>query len=163
MGGGAADMERKDDSSQITDAFTANNQLSISVHTPNIFEEINRFFDEYSQAFSRLDVDGITAMFVLPFVSFHEMEPTVWGPYEGPVLYEVTRSIMSHYKDKGVTKMVHSVSALLPMGHNMASVVISWTAHRQNQTPWIYDSGYHLVRKDGQWKIYGVVQFDTRF
>ncbi|SFN44058.1 hypothetical protein SAMN05660284_01489 [Formivibrio citricus] len=136
---------------------------TVETDRAQLVEEIGEFFEVYGQAFSRLDVDGITAMFTLPFTSFHEMTPSQWGINEGPVLYEVTRSILNHYKERGITGMTYRLASLLAMGRDMASVVVTWTAHCQDRTSWNYDSGYHLIRQDGQWKIYGVIQFDERF
>ncbi|MBS1155557.1 MAG: hypothetical protein H6R07_1481 [Proteobacteria bacterium] len=127
---------------------------------PFIYESIWQFFDGYRKVYSCLDVDGVTARFTLPFTAFHHGEPSSWNQQEAELLYAVTDSLLNYFRSQNVVDISGKLESVLPMGRHMASAVMTWTARRQDQTAWVFNTGYHLIRTEDSWKIYGVIQFD---
>ncbi len=123
-------------------------------------DSIQQFFSDYRTVYSRLDVDGVTAYFALPFTAFHHGEPSSWNEREADLLYAVTNSLLNYFRTQNVVDISGTLGSVLPMGNNMASAIMTWTARRQDETAWVFNTGYHLVRTAAGWKIYGVIQFD---
>lgn len=123
-------------------------------------ESIQQFFADYRSVYSRLDVDGVTAHFALPFTAFHHGEPSSWNEQEADLLYAVTDSLLNYFRAQNVVDISGKLESVLPIGNNMASAIMIWTARRQDETAWVYSTGYHLIRTTEGWRIYGVIQFD---
>ena len=126
----------------------------------SFYESIQQFFVEYGTVYSRLDVDGVTARFALPFTTFHYGVPSSWNEKEAELLYAVTASLLDYFRAQNVVDISGRLESVLPVGKHMATAVMAWTARRQDETAWVFNTGYHLVRGAEGWKIYGVIQFD---
>ncbi|AUH51274.1 hypothetical protein CXB49_10850 [Chromobacterium sp. ATCC 53434] len=120
---------------------------------------LEAFFEQYRHSYSRLDVEGVTGHFTVPFTAIHHGDLACWQDMDS--LCDTTASLLAWYRSQGFVSASHRLEDAMPMGRDVASAVVAWTVERTGQPPWCYRTGYHLKRVAGEWKIYGVVQYDT--
>ena len=121
---------------------------------------LQEFFNRYSQAYSALDARAVYAMFTRPFTAVHHGQIATFGSHETEALYQATVGILDYYRNQGVTSASCYLAEVLPFGNDLATVKVRWTAKRNNAEPWIFSTAYHLIRENGEWRIYGLAQFE---
>ena len=121
---------------------------------------LQEFFKQYSQAYSALDAQAVYAMFTRPFVAVFHGQTAVFGERDTDALYQATVGILDYYRNQGVTSASCYLAEVLPFGSDLASVKVRWTAKRDQAEPWIFATAYHLKRENGDWRIYGVAQYE---
>ncbi|MBV8680197.1 MAG: hypothetical protein JO338_07065 [Aquitalea sp.] len=121
---------------------------------------LQQFFEQYSKAYSALDARAVSAMFTRPFTAVHHGQIATFGIDEEEALYQATLGILEYYRSQGVSSASCHVAEILPFGSDLASVKVRWTAMRHNAEPWLFTTGYHLKRERGEWRIYGLAQFE---
>ncbi|ATP28770.1 hypothetical protein CR207_10405 [Chromobacterium violaceum] len=120
---------------------------------------LEAFFEQYRQSYSQLDVDAVMSRFTVPFTAIHHGDLASWQDMYS--LRATTAALLEWYRSQGFAGAAHQVESVLPMGGDAACATLLWTVERHGRPPWRYRTGYHLKRVAGQWKIYGVVQYDT--
>ena len=118
---------------------------------------IEDFFNSYAIGYSQLDVPQVTAHFTVPFTAIHQGDLTSWDDMAS--LRDTTTALLEWYRSQGFISASHRLDSVLNFGDDAASVRVRWIVQRQNQPAWEYCTGYHLKRVDGEWKIYGLVQY----
>lgn len=121
---------------------------------------LQEFFQRYSQAYSALDARALSAMFTRPFTAVHHGQIATFGVGDEEALYQTTAGILEYYRNQGITGASCYLAEVLPLGSELATVKVRWTASRHNAEPWIFATGYHLKRENGEWRIYGLAQFE---
>lgn len=118
---------------------------------------IEEFFNSYTVGYSQLDVPQVTAHFTVPFTAIHQGDLSSWDDMAS--LRDTTTALLEWYRGQGFISASHQLDSVLNYGEDAASARVRWTVQRQDQPAWEYCTGYHLKRVDGQWKIYGLVQY----
>ncbi|WP_293765978.1 DUF4440 domain-containing protein [uncultured Aquitalea sp.] len=121
---------------------------------------LQEFFHRYIQAYSALDADSISQLFTMPLIAIHHGETTVYGEQDGEALRQATHGIMAYYRAQGATGADGLITEAQRFGDDVANVKLHWTVHRLDAEPWRFHTGYHLKRSQGEWRVYGVVQYD---
>ncbi|MEO2219619.1 nuclear transport factor 2 family protein [Chromobacterium vaccinii] len=120
---------------------------------------LEAFFAQYREGYSQLDVDAVISHFTVPFTTIHHGDLACWQDMYS--LRATTSALLEWYRAQGFAGATHQVEGVLPMDNDAACATLIWTVERNGQPPWRYRTGYHLKRTAGQWKIYGVVQYNT--
>ncbi|KMN81095.1 hypothetical protein HNO92_002992 [Chromobacterium alkanivorans] len=118
---------------------------------------IEEFFNSYAVGYSQLDVPQVTAHFTVPFTAIHQGDLTSWEDMAS--LRDTTTALLEWYRSQGFASARHQLDSVLNFGEDAASARVRWIVQRQGQPAWEYCTGYHLKRVDGEWKIYGLVQY----
>lgn len=118
---------------------------------------IEEFFNSYAVGYSQLDVPQVTAHFTVPFTAIHQGDLTNWDDMAS--LRDTTTALLEWYRSQGFASARHQLDSVLNFGEDAASARVRWIVQRQDQPAWEYCTGYHLKRVDGEWKIYGLVQY----
>ncbi|POZ60385.1 hypothetical protein [Chromobacterium alticapitis] len=120
---------------------------------------LEAFFKHYRDCYSQLDAAGVTGHFTVPFTAIHQGELSCWQDRD--TLDDTTAALLEWYRSQGFSSASHRLLSVMPMGPSAAAAVVAWTVERQGRAPWSYHTGYHLKKVGGEWKIYGLVQYDT--
>lgn len=119
---------------------------------------LEEFFEHFAVVYSRLDVDGVSQLFAMPFFTLINDERTDWP--EMPPLYETTQVLFNWYAAQGFHGATYTILSAMKISSSLATAQLRWRVIRNDGTPWEYLTSYHLKRIDDAWKISGVIQFD---
>ncbi|AXE31761.1 hypothetical protein DK842_18780 [Chromobacterium phragmitis] len=120
---------------------------------------LEAFFEQYRQSYSQLDVDAVMSRFTVPFTAIHHGDLACWT--DALSLRATTSALLEWYRAQGFAEASLQLESVLPLGEDAACAAVAWTVARHGQPPWRYRTGYHLKKVNGEWKIYGLVQYDT--
>jgi hypothetical protein len=121
-------------------------------------EDLEAFFELFSKVYAKLDVDGVTEMFCLPFFSLINGEKTDWPKLEE--LYHTTCILFDWYKNQGFHNARYTIVSMLKITPKLATARLRWHVLLTDGSPWEYCTSYQLKRIDGEWKMAGVIQFE---
>jgi hypothetical protein len=119
---------------------------------------LEEFFEHFAVVYSRLDVDGVSQLFAMPFFTLINDERTDW-PEMAP-LYETTQVLFNWYAAQGFHGATYTILSSMEISSTLATAQLRWRVIRNDGTPWEYRTSYHLRRIGDAWKIAGVIQFD---
>jgi hypothetical protein len=123
-------------------------------------EDLEAFFEVFSKVYAKLDVDGVTDMFCLPFFSLINGEKTDWPKLEE--LYHTTCILFDWYKNQGFHNARYTIVSMLKITPALATARLRWRVLLTDGSPWEYCTSYQLKRIDGEWKMAGVIQFEEK-
>ncbi|AMC36177.1 hypothetical protein [Janthinobacterium sp. B9-8] len=121
-------------------------------------EDLEAFLEDFSKVYARLDVDGVTDMFCLPFFSLINGEKTDWPKLEE--LYHTTCILFDWYQQQGFHDAHYAILSMLKITPKLATARLRWRVLLTDGSPWEYCTSYQLKHIDGEWKIAGVIQFE---
>jgi hypothetical protein len=122
--------------------------------------DLEIFFERFSKVYARLDVDGVTDMFCLPFFTLINGEKTNWPKLEE--LYHTTCILFDWYKQQGFYNAQYTVVSLLKLDKNLATARLRWRVTLKDGSPWEYCTSYQLKRIYGEWAMAGVIQYEEK-
>lgn len=121
-------------------------------------DDLEAFFKRFAMAYTRLDVDGVSDLFCLPFFTLINGEKTNWPKLEE--LYHTTCILFDWYKQQGFYDARYSIVSMLKLSRDLATARLRWRAILNDGSPWEYCTSYQLKRIDGEWRLAGVIQFE---
>lgn len=119
-------------------------------------EALNEFFEQFGLAYSALDVDNVTSMFVMPFTTNVQGDITNWTEFDP--LYQTTQILFDWYYRQGFRSARYTVVEQLLLGSEHAVVQLRWKVAREDSHYWIHDTSYQLRWVNDEWKICGLMQ-----
>jgi hypothetical protein len=123
-------------------------------------DDIEAFFQRFASVYARLDVDGVTDLFCMPFFTLINGEKTNWPKFEE--LYHTTCILFDWYKQQGFHNASYSIVSMLKLRHDLATARLRWRVILKDGTPWEYCTSYQLKRIAGEWRLAGVIQFEEK-
>ncbi|NHR08030.1 hypothetical protein HA052_22835 [Chromobacterium haemolyticum] len=118
---------------------------------------LQEFFHRYQAQFSALNTDGLVELFAVPFTAIFHGELTVWTDRDN--LRETVACLLAWYRRQGFLSATHTLADVLPMGPDAATAVVEWTVSHSCTGLWRDQTGYHLQRVNGEWRVYGLIQY----
>ena len=114
--------------------------------------EIQSFFEQYREAFNRLDGEAVARLYAVPSGIASESGYTHW-PTAEPIRQNMI-ALCQLYRDNGYVSAEFEPVAFLPQGEDFAVADISWSIERSaEQEPWRFNTTYNLMRTAADWRV----------
>jgi ketosteroid isomerase-like protein len=114
--------------------------------------EIQKFFENYRDAFNALDGRAVAEFFAEPSGLTQDGKYTHW-PEKQPVAENMT-ALCKLYNDKGFTRADFEPCQFIDQGEKYAIADIQWRINwSRGQEPWSFKTTYNLVRTASGWKV----------
>jgi hypothetical protein len=114
--------------------------------------EIRQFFEQYRDAFNRLDGDAVARLYAIPSGIAHDKGYTHWPAFE-PVRDNMV-ALCQLYRSNGFESARFEPGAFVPMGDRFALADVAWRVDRHGgQEPWEFRTSYNLMKTDDGWRI----------
>ena len=115
-------------------------------------QEIRAFFDQYRDAFNRLDAGAIAALYSKPSGIAQDGTYTHWNEYEP--IWKNMEALCQVYRDKGFESAQFVPNAFIDQGSQYAIADLNWTIDWSGpDEPWHFKTTYNLVRTAKGWRI----------
>ena len=115
-------------------------------------KEIRSFFEQYREAFNRLDGEAVARLYAVPSGIASESGYTHWPTVE-PIRQNMV-ALCELYRANGYVSAEFEQVAFLPQGENFAVADISWNIERSaEQEPWRFNTTYNLMRTSEGWRV----------
>lgn len=114
--------------------------------------EIRAFFEQYREAFDRLDGGAVARLYAVPSGIASDSGYTHWPSFE-PIENNMI-ALCKQYGANGYKRATFEPVAFLAQGENHAVADITWTIERHGaEEPWRFNTSYHLMRTTMGWRI----------
>lgn len=114
--------------------------------------EIRQFFEDYRDAFNRLDGEAVARLYAVPSGLVTGGGYTHWGSFE-PIRRNMT-GLCKLYRDNGYASASFEPATFLPQGSRFAIADIMWHIERQaGLEPWHFHTTYNLARTPKGWRV----------
>ncbi|WP_373973649.1 hypothetical protein NT239_08225 [Chitinibacter sp. SCUT-21] len=120
---------------------------------------LTEFFEQFSLAYSSLNVDAVTSTFSMPFMTNVNGDITHWSEFDP--LYQTTKTLFDWYYQQGFRSAHYEIVDQVFVGSDHATVELRWHVAREDQHYWIHYTGYQLRWIEEQWRICGIMQIST--
>lgn len=123
--------------------------------------EIRAFFDQYRDAFNRLDGDAVARLYAVPSGIVSAGGHTHWASFE-PIAANMG-ALCTLYADHGFAAAHYEPHAFIPQGSDFAIADLRWTLERTGgREPWGFHTTYNLMRTAGGWRILLCTAYDEQ-
>jgi hypothetical protein len=114
--------------------------------------EILAFFEQYRDAFNRLDGDGVAHLYAVPSGIASDTGYTHWPTFESIVANMV--ALCRRYQENGYARAEFEPGAFLSQGDDFAIADLSWCIERtEGRAPWRLGTTYNLIRTKEGWRV----------
>ena len=115
-------------------------------------EDIRAFFEQYRDAFDRLDGEAVARLFAVPSGIASDSHYTHWPGFE-PIRENMV-ALCRQYRQNGYASAAFTPVAFLAQGEHFCVADISWNISRTaNQEPWRFNTTYNLMRTSDGWRV----------
>jgi hypothetical protein len=125
--------------------------------------DIRTFFNNYRDAFNRLDGRG---------VSDHYQTPSMISSSSGEGLFSTDAALLTnnvalceHYRQAGFVRADYAVNHDLAQGNDFYFADLRWTIFKQdalNESHESFNTSYQLTKRSGAWKIEHVTAYSEK-
>lgn len=114
--------------------------------------EIRTFFEQYREAFDRLDGDAVARLYAVPSGIASDSGYTHWSSFE-PIRQNMA-ALCELYRKNDYASAAFDPVAFLGQGENYAVADILWNIERSGQRePWRFNTTYNLMRTAEGWRV----------
>ncbi len=115
-------------------------------------QEIREFFEQYRDAFDRLDGEAVAGLYHVPSGIVSNRGCTHWNTYE-PIRQNMV-ALCELYRNNGYRAATFEPSAFISQGSDHAIADIAWRIDRSDgQVPWCFHTTYNLRRTAQGWRV----------
>ena len=117
-------------------------------------DAIREFFDRYTEAFQKVDVDAIPEFYTIPSISIRgDGSLVVFDTREA--LRRFFEGVARGYHDEGMRRAAYEPIVVEALGQAAKVVTLRWVLYDEADTE-IRNWGqtYNVADRDGEWKIY---------
>lgn len=114
--------------------------------------EIYAFFEQYRDAFDRLDGEAVARLFAVPSGIASDTGYTHWPTFES--IRNNMDALCRQYKENGYAGASFEPGMFLAQGEAFAVADIAWTiARTAGREPWCFRTTYNLMRTKDGWRV----------
>ena len=114
--------------------------------------DVAAFFEQYREAFNRLDGDAIADLFCVPSGIVSDRGLTAWQSREA--IAENMVDLCALYLANGYKHARFEPNHFIAQGVNFAVADVAWTIEREaGQEPWQFHTSYNLRRTVEGWRV----------
>ena len=114
--------------------------------------DVVEFFEQYRDAFDRLDGEAIADLYSVPSAIVSDRGLTTWKSRE-PIA-ENMAALCALYRDNGYKHARFEPHHFINQGANFAVADIAWTIEREaGAEPWHFHTTYNLCRTPKGWRV----------
>ena len=114
--------------------------------------DVTDFFEQYRDAFNRLDSDAIANLFCVPSGIVSDDGLTAWQSRE-PIVENMV-ALCALYRANGYKQADFQPSRFIAQGADFAVADVAWTIEREaGAEPWHFHTTYNLRRTTEGWRI----------
>ena len=114
--------------------------------------DIRAFFEQYREAFDRLDGEAVARLYAVPSGIATDDGYSHWASYE-PIRENMV-ALCQLYRENGYMSARFEAGGFIAQGERFAVVDISWNiARAANQEPWRFNTTYNLMRTPEGWRV----------
>ncbi len=114
--------------------------------------DVSNFFEQYRDAFDRLDGDAIADLFCVPSGIVSDRGLTAWQSRE-PIVENMV-ALCALYRKNGYKCAHFEPNHFISQGSDFAVADIEWTIEREaDAEPWHFHTTYNLRRTDAGWRV----------
>ena len=114
--------------------------------------DVQRFFEDYRDAFNRLDGDAVARLYCVPSGIAHDKGYTHWPTFESVRANMV--ALCDLYRSHGFESAHFEPSSFQAQGEKFGVADLAWTVDRRDgQEAWRFRTSYNLMRTDEGWRV----------
>jgi len=114
--------------------------------------DIKDFFEQYCDAFNRLDGDAIANLFCVPSGIVSDRGLTAWQSRE-PIAENMI-ALCALYRANGYKRASFEPSHFIAQGTDFGLADVAWTIEREaGADPWHFHTTYNLRRTANGWRV----------
>jgi ketosteroid isomerase-like protein len=114
--------------------------------------DVTDFFEQYCDAFNRLDGDAIANLFCVPSAIVSDRGLTAWQSRES--IAENMVALCAVYRANGYRQAHFQPNQFIPQGTDFAVADVAWTIEREaGAEPWHFHTTYNLRRTAEGWRV----------
>ena len=114
--------------------------------------DVTDFFEQYRDAFNRLDGDAIANLFCVPSGIVSDRGLTAWQSRESIV--ENMVALCALYRANGYRRAHFQPNQFISQGTDFAVADVAWTIEREaGAEPWHFHTTYNLRRAAEGWRV----------
>ena len=114
--------------------------------------DVTDFFEQYREAFNRLDGDAIANLYCIPSGIVSDRGLTAWQSRE-PIAENMV-ALCALYRSNGYKRASFEASHFIAQGPDFAVADIAWTIEREaGAEPWHFHTTYNLRRTADGWRV----------
>jgi hypothetical protein len=114
--------------------------------------DVRDFFDQYRDAFDRLDGDAIARLYSTPSGILSGRTYVHWPDFESVRANMV--ALCAQYRANGYLAARYEPAWVAPQGRDALVADIAWHIERRDgEEPWRFHTTYNLVRTKDGWRI----------
>jgi hypothetical protein len=114
--------------------------------------EIRAFFDQYCEAFNRLDGEAIARLYCVPSGIATDTGYMHWSTFEQ--IRKNMVALCQFYEENGFVTATFEPRVFLPQGEDFAIADISWSIGRtEGRRPSCFNTTYNLMRTEQGWRV----------
>jgi hypothetical protein len=114
--------------------------------------DVTDFFEQYCDAFNRLDGDAIADLFCVPSGIVSDSGLTAWQSRE-PIAENMV-ALCALYRANGYKRAHFQPSRFISQGTDLAIADVAWTIEREaGVEPWHFHTTNNLRRTNEGWRI----------
>lgn len=122
--------------------------------------DVQAFFNQYRDAFNRLDGHAVSAHYDRPAMIVHAAGNGVFA--DEAALDANNVALCAQYEEGGFLRADFEERAFLPQGDSFCVVDLAWKIERREQTPQHFNTAYSLAKRLGTWKVAVVTAYEER-
>ena len=114
--------------------------------------DITEFFEQYRDAFNRLDGDAIANLYCVPSGIVSDRGLTTWQSRE-PIAENMV-ALCALYRANGYKQAHFQPYHFISQGTDFAVADVAWTIEREGEAePWRFHTTYNLCRTGEGWRV----------
>ncbi len=115
-------------------------------------KDIRAFFDQYREAFDRLDGEAVARLYAVPSGIADEKSYEHWPAFE-PIRKNMV-ALCDLYRDEGYEAATFEPVAFIAQGEKFAVADLAWTISRTNgREPWKFNTTYNVMHTSEGWRV----------
>jgi ketosteroid isomerase-like protein len=114
--------------------------------------DLSAFFDQYCEAFNRLDGHAIAELYCVPSGIVSDRGLTMW-PSREPIAENMV-ALCALYRKNGYRRASFEPNHFIAQGTDFAVADVAWTIEREaTAEPWRFRTTYNLRRTADGWRV----------
>ena len=114
--------------------------------------DVTEFFEQYRDAFNRLDGDAIANLYCVPSGIVSDRGLTAWQSREA--IAENMVALCALYRANGYKRAHFQPNQFMSQGTDFAVADVAWTIAREaGAEPWCFHTTYNLRRTAEGWRV----------
>lgn len=122
--------------------------------------DVQAFFDQYRDAFNRLDGREVSAYYDHPAMIVDDRGNHVFA--DGAALDANNVALCEVYARSGFLRADFRERAFVPLGQGFCVVDLAWKIECRDHSRQEFNTSYSLARRDGKWKVAVVTAYEER-